>query len=413
MVGYTLSDLKVATLRSFERALVTRAVLLRRIIFWTHLIVGVTAGLVVLIMSVTGVLLTYEKQMLAWADRPSGLATPPAGARPLPIEQLVGRVQAARPSSVPATVLIRSDPSEPAAVSFGREGTVFVDRYTGAILGEGSPRTRRFFRVVTDWHRWLGLEGAARPWGKAATGACNLAFLFLVISGPYLWLPKQWSWRQVRNIVWFRRGLPGKARDFNWHNVIGFWSAVPLAIVVASATVISYPWASNLAYRVAGEAPPAGGRQGPPGGPAQNAATIDLTGIDARWPAVEARVPGWRTISLRLPSSPTAPLAFTIDRGTGGEPHKRGQLMVDRATGRERWEPFSAGSAGRQFRTILRFAHTGEVAGLGGQTIAGIASAGAAVLVYTGLALSLRRFLAFRRRRQAADALDAEEFPAA
>ena len=140
---------------------------------------------------------------------------------------------------------------------------------------------------------------------------------------------------------------------------------------------------------------------------------MDLTGIDARWPAVEARVPGWRTISLRLPSSPTAPLAFTIDRGTGGEPHKRGQLMVDRATGRERWEPFSAGSAGRQFRTILRFAHTGEVAGLGGQTIAGIASAGAAVLVYTGLALSLRRFLAFRRRRQAADALDAEEFPAA
>ena len=47
---------------------------------------------------------------------------------------------------------------------------------------------------------------------------------------------------------------------------------------------------------------------------------------------------------------------------------------------------------------ILRFAHTGEVLGLPGQTIAGIASAGAVVLVYTGLALALRRFVAWRRR---------------
>ncbi len=57
-----------------------------------------------------------------------------------------------------------------------------------------------------------------------------------------------------------------------------------------------------------------------------------------------------------------------------------------------KWETFSSNSRGRQLRTILRFAHTGEVLGLPGQTIAGIASAGGAVLVYTGLALSLRRF---------------------
>ena len=41
----------------------------RKTIFWTHLVCGVAAGLVVLMMSVTGVLLTYERQMLAWADR--------------------------------------------------------------------------------------------------------------------------------------------------------------------------------------------------------------------------------------------------------------------------------------------------------------------------------------------------------
>jgi uncharacterized iron-regulated membrane protein len=40
----------------------------RRILFWLHLSAGVSVGVVVLTMSVTGVLLTYEKQMLAWAD---------------------------------------------------------------------------------------------------------------------------------------------------------------------------------------------------------------------------------------------------------------------------------------------------------------------------------------------------------
>ena len=57
-----------------------------------------------------------------------------------------------------------------------------------------------------------------------------------------------------------------------------------------------------------------------------------------------------------------------------------------------RWQPFSA-EPGRRLRSILRFAHTGEVLGIVGQTIAGIVSLGAVLLVYTGLALSLRRFL--------------------
>ena len=56
----------------------------------------------------------------------------------------------------------------------------------------------------------------------------------------------------MRPITWFRGGLSGKARDFNWHNVIGIWSAIPLAIVVAGAVPISYSWAGNLVYRLAG-----------------------------------------------------------------------------------------------------------------------------------------------------------------
>ena len=49
----------------------------RTVIFWIHLAVGATAGVVILIMSVTGVALTYEKQMLEWADRRAWTAPSP------------------------------------------------------------------------------------------------------------------------------------------------------------------------------------------------------------------------------------------------------------------------------------------------------------------------------------------------
>jgi uncharacterized iron-regulated membrane protein len=67
----------------------------------------------------------------------------------------------------------------------------------------------------------------------------------------------------------------------------------------------------------------------------------------------------------------------------------------------ERCETFADQSRGRRLRSWLRFAHTGEYYGLAGQTIAGLVSAGGAVLVWTGIALALRRLLSWigRRRR--------------
>jgi hypothetical protein len=46
----------------------------------------------------------------------------------------------------------------------------------------------------------------------------------------------------------------------------------------------------------------------------------------------------------------------------------------------------------------MRFVHTGEYYGMAGQAIAGIASLGGALLVWTGIALSYRRFRAWLAR---------------
>ncbi len=297
----------------------------RSAIFWVHLAVGAAAGLVVLIMSVTGVALTYEKQMLEWADRRA--ATLARGTRPeapgaaMPPETLFAIAANVVPGKAPTGVTLRADAAAPATVTLEGNLALLVDPYTGAIIGEPPAALRSFFRTMTVWHRYLALEGTSRATGKMMTGAANLGFLFLVVSGLYLWFPRVWTWMQFKNVLWFRRGLAPKARHFNWHNAIGFWSAVPLAIVVAGALPISYPWAGNLVYRLAGDTPPPAAPA--PARPAQQQALAYYAhGVDASWAAALAAVPEWRTITTRLATSDKAPIVVTVDdrvRGSTAE----------------------------------------------------------------------------------------------
>nr|WP_240978531.1 PepSY-associated TM helix domain-containing protein [Longimicrobium terrae] len=419
---------------------------MRKIVFWSHLGAGFIAGVVVFVMSVTGVLLTYQRQMTAWADmRGLNGAPPAANAARMAPEALLGRVLQTE-KGAPTSVVWRGAADAPVAVSFGRERTVFVNAYTGETLGTGATGMRTFFRKITEWHRWMGATGENRERGGALTGACNLLFFFLLLSGAILWIPKQWRRANLRNIMWFRRGLRPKARDFNWHHVFGFWMFIPLAIIIASGVVISYSWASELVFRVVGESPPprqgegGGGAGGAPkgraeggrgaaeggraeggrggagegrgaaeggrgeggrGGNGEGRGAPKLAGLDPLWAQAVARAPGWKILTMQVPPKPDAPVSFTLDRGTGGQPQTRATLAFDRETGRvTKWEPFAATSTGRQLRGILRFAHTGEVLGIVGQTVAGIASLAAALLVWTGISLSLRRFAAWRSRRK-------------
>lgn len=385
---------------------------LRSILFWPHLVAGVLAGAIILIMSVTGVLLTYEKQMVAWADRREVVA--PAGRAAMPLGDLLARV-AANAGARPVAIVLAAAPDAPAVATIGQR-VVLVDPYDGSVLGDSAPRLRRFFRAVTDWHRWLAAAGENRALGRAVTGFANLIFLFIVVSGLYLWMPRKWTLRHIRAVALFNGRLSGKARDFNWHNVIGLWSAIPLFLVVISATPISFPWANTLLFRSVGEMPPAPAAGGAPraaaAAPVGNSVAresrsavdtrnsiadagdaVGTQGIDIAWQRARRQVDGWRAITFRPPASPRAPLVFTIDRGTAGQPQHRGTLTVDRQTGAvERWEPFATQSRGRRLRSVARFLHTGEVLGVAGQTVAGAASLGGAVLVWTGVALAYRRF---------------------
>jgi uncharacterized iron-regulated membrane protein len=207
-------------------------------------------------------------------------------------------------------------------------------------------------------------------------------------------------------VTWFRNGIRGKARYWNWHNVFGIWSCVPLFLVVLSATVISFPWASNLVFRLAGSEPPDAGRQR--NRDAAILSTTDLSKADFAIAHAALQIPDWKTIALRLQASRDGAVSLAVDRGNAGQPQLRSTLTVGRSDEEKILvETFEEQSAGSRARSWLRFVHTGEYYGIAGQTIAGIASFAAIMLVWTGFALSWNRLNVWHsRRKQGSVAVD-------
>jgi uncharacterized iron-regulated membrane protein len=371
--------------------------------------VGVTAGTVIAFMSVTGVLLAFEPQITEWLERDRRIVVPPAGAARLPLETLVARAREARPDVRASIVTLRSDPTAALVVIFGRDGgALFVDPYRGTVLG-GFSRMHDVLHEVAEWHRWLG----ARDVGRPITGAANLGFLGLVSLGVFLWWPRRWTAAGLRQVTRFDLSLRGRARNFNWHNVIGIWCAPVLFVITLTGLVMSYQWANDLLYRLTGSEPPPAAaevRPVPAGGrapesrareerPARPAEGRVPAGLDALWARAERQVPGWVLISQRVPARPEGPVTFVIQEPRGWHPSPRSQLTLDPITAEVvRWEPFADQSLGRRLRSWVRPLHTGEAGGAAGQALALIASGGGAVLVWTGLSLAWRRYRAWRRR---------------
>jgi uncharacterized iron-regulated membrane protein len=399
----------------------------RKILFWTHLVAGLIAGLSIGIMCFTGTALAFEKELVAWSERDARRVTPPAVDTPrLSLDDLQRRLREAQPEARPTTVVLQNDPTIAVTFAAGRSGSFYADPYSGEVRQSASKAMDEFMHVMTDWHRFLGFHGeASRPRGKLVNGICNIAFCVLAVTGLYLWMPRQWSWRALRPIVWFRQNSTSKARDFNWHNAIGFWSAPILIVLTLTAMPISFRWAGNLIYTLTGTEQPAPGATGP-GAAAGPAIEIPPPppgtrplGQDALFAIAQKEVPAWKTITLRTGGTGRTagagargegraegarapqPITFTI-REEGTWPRTATTtLTLDPFTGEVlRRVGYAEQNAAQQVRSWTRFLHTGEALGWLGQVIAGLASLGGCFLVYTGFALSWRRFFGKKPRNE-------------
>jgi uncharacterized iron-regulated membrane protein len=368
----------------------------RKILFWSHLCAGVLAGLVILMMSATGVLLSYERQLQVWEDR-SYYSQPEAGQERLTVDQLVEKANATADFTA-TSLALSSDPAAPAVARMGRSGIQHLNPYTGVAYTPHSDQLSAFFSDVRSLHRWFMVSGEGRSTARNITGAANLLFLFLLVSGSYLWLPRIITWATVKVRLWFDPyAKTPAARDFNWHHVFSFWAAIPLLVIVPTASVFNYGWANDMVYWLAGDAPPQ--RGGSQSAEPVESAPDNPQPLEALFVTAQSYSDSWRTISITLPEAASASVDFSIDEGNGGQPQRRHSLTLDRESGAEQsWVPFTAQSSGVQARRWVRFLHTGEALGLIGQTVAALASMAGVLLVWTGLSLALRRFLRWRSR---------------
>lgn len=367
----------------------------RKVLFWLHLGGGLTAGSVVLVMALTGMTLAFEPQILEAVERGIRQIKVPEGDVPqLSLDELAAKASGTLGGAEPSGVTVYSGSHRSVVISFGKKGgAVYVNPYTGEILG-GESRTHKLLHQLEDIHRRL----AWKEKGEAVTGAANALMLFLVISGLYLWWPKSWHWNSLKAVTVFNPRLRGKPRDWNRHNVFGFWCLPMLLVTTLTGLIMSYSWANALFFRLAGSEPPAQKQEAPAGESERSREILRPPSGNIRLESLFSKAAekssSWEAISFRLPQKAGAPVTVLImEKAPAWYPKARSQLTLDPATGAEvKWEPYTAHSPGRIGRTWVRYLHTGEALGLPGQVLALIGSGGAVMLIWTGFAMSGVRF---------------------
>src|SRR3954452_25085434 len=205
--------------------------IIRKMLFWLHLSTGVATGLFIFVMAATGVVLSFERQIIDFVDRDIRSVPVPNDSKQRPLNDLLEAVRRAGIGN-PSAINVPNEPQAATQFSIGRGKTLYVDPYSGAVLGVSSAAAHEFFFGVERLHRTIGAPLGSKNIGHWLAAISNLLFGALILLGVVLWLPRRWSWKAVRASSVFRTGLRITARDWTWHHVLGIWCAVPLLVIV-------------------------------------------------------------------------------------------------------------------------------------------------------------------------------------
>src|SRR4051812_25986790 len=98
--------------------------IVRSAVFWLHLTLGSIAGLVILALSITGVLLAFERQINTWADTPAVLQGKADTTAQAPLDSLLASLKNSG-QGVPSDLVLHSSPQAPVEARFGRARTLY------------------------------------------------------------------------------------------------------------------------------------------------------------------------------------------------------------------------------------------------------------------------------------------------
>ena len=165
---------------------------LRRMIFQIHLWSGLTVGLYIVAISISGSILIYRSELRqAYDPQPHFVSV--SGQR-LTEEALTTHATQAYPDYQVARIIFREDPSRAATVTLTRDGLpiqLLFDPYTGADLGHRLPIPYRLTTWLLDLHDNL-LYGET---GRRVNGLGAIILTLLAGSGAVIWWPGVLTWK--------------------------------------------------------------------------------------------------------------------------------------------------------------------------------------------------------------------------
>ncbi len=211
-----------------------------KILFNVHLILSIVFSIPLLVMGVTGAILSYQHELEALINANSKKIEKTGEMQS--VEKILQSFSEQTGVKQPARLVLPKNENEAIKIYASNSDAYLVDPYTAQIIGKDYGVT--FVRVAMSLHRNLGLALAgnktAGEVGKQIVGASTVAMIVLVISGVWLHFPR--LKRKFAEAVKPNFKLKKYALFHNLHTSLGALSAVIYLVICLTGLMWSYRW---------------------------------------------------------------------------------------------------------------------------------------------------------------------------
>lgn len=378
----------------------------KKILFQIHWFLGITAGLILSIMGVTGAIYSYDQQILKWVNSDSYVVQAESTPKLTPA-QLYEHFNTTQPEIKINSITIAKDPTASSTINIEKEGerrgyNMMVNPYNAQVLPD--VKGRKLLLLIQQIHRNL----TAGEVGKQITGACALMLIYFVLSGLYLRWPKKHSARQ-----WLAVKPKLKGRNFIWdlHAVVGTWVIVFYLLFACTGLYWSYDWWRSGMFKVMGVEQPKPQGHGPAPqnrGMQQNKRSehntdkksepqLDntqlITVLNQTWSGFNNQVGrDYSTLTLSLPKKDDGKIELSFVDATPQHERARNQAIYNYQTGNiEKMELYEDKKLNQKIMSSMLPVHRGSFFGPIYQFVAMLASLAMPLFFVTGLMLYLKR----------------------
>ena len=219
-----------------------------KILFNVHLILSIVFSIPLLIIGVTGAILSYQHEFEALIN--AGSKKVEKTGEMQSVEKILQSFSEQTGAKQPVRLVVPKSDDEAFVVYANRNDAYLVDPYTAQIIGKD--RGTGFVLTVMALHRNLGLalsgNKTAAEVGKQIVGASATAMILLVISGVWLHFPR--LRRKFIEAIKPNFKLKKYALFYNLHTSLGSLSAVIYLLICLTGLNWSYGWYNDAVMKL-------------------------------------------------------------------------------------------------------------------------------------------------------------------